>query len=55
MTRRDPVKWDESMSEDRLWVCPHCDAELDADSVSVECPACGVKLEDPEGSPEAWR
>jgi rubrerythrin len=36
------------MGEERCWVCPHCDAELDADAVGDTCPACGVKLEDDE-------
>jgi rubrerythrin len=33
------------MGEDRLWICPHCDAELDADAVGDKCPACGTELE----------
>jgi hypothetical protein len=43
------VPWEEGIhSEDDLWPCPHCDAELHADCVGEKCPACGTKLDDSE-------
>jgi rubrerythrin len=40
--RTDPVKWQEYMGLDRLWVCINCGAELDGDCVGEKCPSCGA-------------
>ena len=40
--------WTEDLGDERLWVCPHCAAELDADAVGDACPACHVELADDE-------
>lgn len=43
------VRWNpDTDSEDELWVCPHCDAELHADCVGETCPVCGEPAEDTE-------
>ena len=48
-----PIYWNEDLdSEDELWVCIHCGAELHADCVGDTCPVCLEKIdeyEDPEG------
>ena len=47
MSRRHPVKYRDGIdAPDQLWVCPYCGAELNADCVGDECPACGTKLDD---------
>jgi rubrerythrin len=43
---RHPAKWKPDMGEERLWICPHCDAELDADCVGDTCPVCRANLGD---------
>lgn len=44
-----PVKWNPAFhSEDELWVCQSCGAELHADCVGDKCPACGAETEDEE-------
>lgn len=47
MERPKPVYYDEeTMALDQLWVCPHCDVELDADCVGDKCPVCLVELDE---------
>jgi rubrerythrin len=38
------VYWKEGDPEDQLWVCVSCGAELNADCIGDDCPACGVSL-----------
>lgn len=40
------VKWREGDCEELLWVCVSCGAELNADCVGADCPACGVEIEE---------
>ena len=41
------IRWDKDIHHtDDLWVCPTCDAELDADCVGDRCPACDVVVDD---------
>lgn len=43
------IKWDDAIhSEDELWVCQACGAELHTDCVSETCPACGSEPSDNE-------
>lgn len=47
---QQPGDWNEEIDGDEmLWVCPHCDAHLNADSVGENCPRCGIKAEDNYG------
>lgn len=42
------VKWNPEDGEEVLWVCPSCDAHLNADCVGVECPSCKTVIDEPE-------
>ncbi|MDR3502892.1 MAG: hypothetical protein P4L79_09940 [Legionella sp.] len=47
--RRRITYWRDGIdSEDQLWVCICCGAELNSDCVLDVCPVCGVKIEDDE-------
>ncbi len=47
MTRRRVVYWREGIDpDDQLCVCQSCGAELNADCIGEECPACGVPADE---------
>lgn len=42
-----PGEWKEGVhSEEELWVCECCGAELHVDSVGDTCPKCGAEARD---------
>ena len=44
---KNPRYWKEDIdSEDELWVCQSCGAELHSDCVGEKCPVCGESTED---------